>query len=196
MCAQEQCGLIERRILFDNTKHRFFLIRSDPCLSVLASRREVVSASRPLCPHFFTSDSCSTFLTREDLTRYSWPEISSSHTTSAFGRSSEVPQAAIPTTSGLWRVSHVEDQFLARLQLFWHTLLLCLPLLVYESSKVIQVFQESTDESRRRCLPLFERQSSKHHCSHGFACTCPLLLWVCFFSQPFLCPELLPNLHR
>ena len=52
---------------------------------------------------------------------------------------------------------------------FWHLRVLSLPLL-----------------PRIRIFVLFKRQSSKHRRSHGFACTCPLLLWVCFFSQPFL----------
>ena len=43
--------------------------------------------------------------------------------------SSQVPQAAMLTTSGLLRASHVEDRFPEGLQLFWHPLLLCLPLL-------------------------------------------------------------------
>ena len=61
----------------------------------------------------FTSDSCSIFLACECLTRLlPW-----------------VPLAAIPTTSGPLRVSHMEDRFSVGMLWLWHPRRLCLPLL-------------------------------------------------------------------
>ena len=201
MCAHEQCGLIEWRIPYGNTSTAISLIRSDPCIPVLASIREAICASAsalstPLLEMYFegsfTSDFHSTFPTREDLTQHPRPEISSGIIRQQLADvRRKVPQAANShhfwSLEGFSRGRSIPSTPAAVLAS--STCSVSLFCLAHESSKVSRVFQELTDKSRRRCLLLFKRQSSKHHRSHGFACTCPLLLWVCFFSQPFLCQE-------